>query len=130
MSLLKHLKQRWSEWTGDKEMELAIRRALLSCGYFGNTAKIRGLRLVAVQRPGWLQVMRFDATARIKPESNDDDQPDPDAEYMELYGLVREDVRKNDTTIRIFEAQSDRVELFNRWSEGLIVTRGAGGLTD
>lgn len=130
MSLLKHIKQRWSEWTGDKEMELAIRRALLSSGYFGNTAKIRGLRLVAVQRPGWLQVMRFDVTARVKPEDHSDDEPDPEAEYVELFGLVREDVRKNDTTIRIFEAPSDRAELFTRWSDGLIVTRSAGGLTD
>ena len=124
-SILNHLRQRWHDWTGDKEMELAIRRELHAAGYFGSTAQLRGVRLVAVQRPGWLQVFRFETTARVKPiDPTDDDGPEPEPRYVDLFGLIREDIRRNDTTIRLFEDEEERAELFTRWSKDLIVHRG------
>ena len=59
--LLGNLRKRWNDWCGDREMELAIRKHLTKNGFFGGTAKLQNVRLVAVQRPGWLQVFRFEA---------------------------------------------------------------------
>ena len=127
LSLLKHLRDRWSNWVGDKDMELAIRKQLTAKGYFGNTAKLRNVRLVAVQRPGWLQVFRFEATARVNP-SHEYAEADETPIYHELFCLVREDARKNETTVAAFQSEDDRRERFREWSEDLICLRGAQGL--
>ena len=109
-------------------MEIAIRKHLSSHGYFGQMAKLKNVRLVAVQRPGWLQVFRFEATARVAPDGDHDNIPDPEAEYHELYGLVRDDIRRKISEVRVFETEPERRSLFARWSEGLICLRGAHGL--
>jgi hypothetical protein len=125
---IKHLRQKWNDWCGDREMELAIRKQLTENGFFGATATLRNVRLVAVQRPGWLQIYRFEATARLRPADQSDNAPDSDPEYRQLYGLVRDDIRYNVNTIRVFEDSIGRRELFVRWSEDLIRLRGAQGL--
>lgn len=125
---IKYLAASWNDWCGDRDMELAIRRHLNQNGFFGDTAKLKGVRLVAVQRPGWLQVFRFDATVRVRPESDDDELPAQQAEYRELYGLVRDDIRHKISSVRVFEMESERKELFSTWSNSLICLRGAHGL--
>lgn len=107
-------------------MEVAIRRHLNQNGYYGASVKLRNVRLVAVQRPGWLQVFRFEATARLQAEETDG--PEPEAQYEQLYGLVRDDARKSMVSVRVFDDPAQRRELFQRWSEGLIQLRGAQGL--
>lgn len=123
---LRSLKERWDNWTGDHDMEVAIKKHLTANGYYGGSVELRNVRLVAVQRPGWLQVFRFEARAKVKPAETDG--PEPEAIYEELFGLVREDARKNDTRIRVFADSEQRKELFLRWSEDLIQLRGAHGL--
>lgn len=124
--LLKSLREKWNDWCGDRDMELAIRKHLSQNGYYGNTVRLKNVRLVAVQRPGWLQVFRFEAIARVQlPET---EGPDPDAVYEELYGLVRDDIRHKMTSVRVFRDPSERRELFLRWSDGLVQLRGAHGL--
>lgn len=125
---IKHLRQRWNDWCGDRELEVAIRRHLTDAGYFGATAKLKNVRLVAVQRPGWLQVYRFEATARVRPADVVEDRPDPQAVYRELLGLVKDDIRYNIHTVRTFLSEAERRELFADWSEDLICLRGAHGL--
>lgn len=127
IALLNSLKEKWNNWVGDHEMELEIRKHLTQNGYYGGSVKLRNVRLVAVQRPGWLQVFRFEATARVQSE-NTDDGPDPEPVYDELYGLVREDIRQKMIRVRVFEDPLERRELFLRWSEDLIQLRGAQGL--
>jgi len=122
-AFLRDLRQRWSNWTGDHEMESAIRRHLSENGYFGGTAKLRAVRLAAVQRPGWLQVYRFEATARLAVVDSND-ASEPAATYHDLFGLVREDHRHNQTDVRVFPTSDHRKELFGRWSDGLIQLRG------
>ncbi|MEM8666692.1 MAG: hypothetical protein AAGG48_04205 [Planctomycetota bacterium] len=129
ISWLKHLHKRYTDWCGDRDMELAIRKHLTANGFFGGTAQLRNVRLVAVQRPGWLQVFRFEAEVRVRPPESSSDGPDPDAEYRLLYGLVRDDIRHKVNTVRVFEDESQRKELFGRWSEDLICLRGAQGLS-
>ena len=140
IGFIKHLRQRWNDWCGDRDMELAIRKELTENGFYGGTAKIKNVRLVAVQRPGWLQVYRFEATARVQPagptmaqdsESVEptDESPDAEPEYCDLFGLVRDDIRHKIHNVRLFQDQNGRRELFARWSEDLICLRGAQGLS-
>ena len=128
-SFLQYFVDRWNNWVGDSDMERAIRKYLSTIGFFGDTAKLRNVRLVAVQRPGWIQVFRFEVTARVRPEESDEDGPDHAAEYSSLYGLIREDARKNHQDISVFDDEEDRRALFAEWSEDLICLRGAHGLT-
>ena len=127
LAFIKHLRKRWEDWCGDHEMETAIRKHLTHNGFFGGTARLRNVRLVAVQRPGWLQVFRFDATVRVRPEE-EHEGVDPEAEYREVFGLVKDDIRHKLNTVRFFEKEDERIELFARWSDGLICLRGAHGL--
>lgn len=127
MSWLKTFKQKWDDWCGDHEMENNIRHHLTQNGYFGSTAKFKAVRLVAVQRPGWLQVYRFEVTARVDPKTPEDEPP-PDPEYRILFGLVREDRRHDESKVRVFSAEDERIALFRQWSDGLICLRGAQGL--
>ena len=126
LAFLKSLQERWNNWCGDHEMELEIRKHLNKNGYYGGTAKFKNVRLVAVQRPGWLQVFRFEATARRQAEETDG--PEPDAVYEELFGLVRDDIRQKMTRVRVFHDPAQRRELYLRWSEDLIQLRGSQGL--
>ncbi|QDV46185.1 hypothetical protein Enr13x_60940 [Stieleria neptunia] len=128
IALLKSLQQKWTDWCGDREMELEIRKHLTKNGYFGNSAKLQNVRLVAVQRPGWLQIFRFEVNARLQFEETDG--PDPEAVYEDLYGLVRDDIRHKTTSIRVFQDPNERRELYLRWSEDLIQLRGAQGLAE
>ncbi|MFG0262969.1 MAG: hypothetical protein ACF788_11310 [Novipirellula sp. JB048] len=128
---LRHLRERWNDWCGDRDMELAIRKHLSQNGYYGQTAKLKNVRLVAAERPGWLQVFRFEATARrVPPEASPTDREPVYREpvYRELYGLVKDDLRHNLNVVRVFDHEQERRSLFVRWSEGLICLRGAHGL--
>lgn len=145
-AFLRYFRERWSNWSGDAEMERAIRQHLSSQGYYGGSAKLRKIRLAAVQRPGWIQIYRFDVTARVAPEHAEtypatdtalarpaaidgDERPEP-AVYHDLFGLVREDHRYNQTNVRVFDSADQRLELFERWSENLIQLRGGRGMSD
>jgi len=127
--LFRDLRERWNDWCGDREMELAIRKHLTKNGFFGGTAKLKNVRLVAVQRPGWLQVFRFEALARLRPSEPSDQEPDQEPEYCQLFGLVRDDIRHKINSVRVFQEEDERRELFAIWSEDLICLRGAHGLT-
>jgi hypothetical protein len=129
IALVKHLHKRWENWCGDHEMELMIRRHLTDNGFFGGTAQLRNVRLVAVKRPGWLQVFRFDATVRVRPAEGACVGVEPAAEYREVFGLVKDDIRHQGNSVRFFEEEQERRELFTLWSEGLICLRGAHGLS-
>lgn len=106
-------------------MEISIRKHLTENGYFGGSAKLKAVRLVAVQRPGWKQVFRFECTARVDSGDTQSDDPPRDEE---LFGLVREDIRRGESTTRVFSDAEQRRQLFRRWSEDMICLRGSQGL--
>ena len=126
-SWFQHLKQRWNNWCGDRDMEIAIRKHMTDIGFYGQTAKIQNVRLVAVQRPGWLQVYRFEAMARLKPV-NEVESEGAEAKYRHVSGLVKEDFRFKVQTVRTFISERDRRACFAEWTDGLICLRGAQGL--
>lgn len=132
---LRSIREKWSHWCGDRDLEVAIRRHLNSEGYFGQTATLENVRLAAVQRPGWLQVYRFDAVARVKPvnpELLDDDDDgfvsNAPPQFHQLFGLAREDARHDQCTIRTFETVELRREQFEEWSVDLIQLRNGRAL--
>ena len=116
---LKHYRKRWSAWVGDRELELAIRSEISKSGYFGRSAKFHNVKLVAVQRPGWVQIYRFEVTARPVAENK--------TETQWLLGLVRDDGRTG-SKVRLFENPTDRKAVFADWSADLICLRGSSGL--
>jgi hypothetical protein len=116
---------RWRNWTGDHEMELAIRRHLSDRGYRGAAAELRAVKLIAIQRPGWVQIYRFEAVA-IKQISDYDAEtttPQPRSSIL-LYGLVRDDGRTQ-SEVETFVHPGRRIERFHQWAEGMITLRGA-----
>ncbi|MEW4561317.1 hypothetical protein AB1K70_02255 [Bremerella sp. JC770] len=125
---LKSIAQWWNNWVGDKEMENSIRRHLDQAGYHGLGAKITNVRLVAIQRPGWLQIYRFEVSARVRKDERMDDTPESPPQTVEQFGLVLHDFRKSLTDVRLFEDVEQRRALFRQWAEGLIQLRGAEGL--
>ena len=100
-SWFQHLKQRWENWCGDRDMETAIRKHMTDSGFYGQSAKIQNVRLIAVQRPGWLQVYRFEAMVRVNPE-NGGDSPKGEPQYRHVSGLVKDDIRFKLQTVRSF----------------------------
>lgn len=123
---LQRLSARWQNWCGDFEMETAIRAHLDSAGFYGRSAKLRNVKLVAVQRPGWVQVYRFDCTARLRQDPSPEG-PDPEPVDRELFGLVRDDARHR-TDVKTYFDRPSRSRQFERWADGLIALRGAAGL--
>lgn len=129
LAFLKHLQERWNNWCGDRDLEVAIRRHLTADGHFGGSAKLSNIRLAAVQRPGWLQVYRFDAVVKRADadQSFVPGEEKPEA-YRKLFGLVREDARRDEITVRTFTTTEARRELFESWSADLIQLRGGQGM--
>lgn len=107
--MLKAFLQRWRDWPGDKLLDRAIRAELRRQGYAAHTAKTREVTLVAIERPGWVQVYRFGVDTR-----------DASGNAVTLLGLSRDDGRKSKIEILLTtdeRAWRTRVEL---WSDGLI----------
>lgn len=113
------LGEKWTSWVGDHELERAIREHLTQNGFAGAGAKFIEVRLIAIARPGWIQVHRFTVDVEKQSEHFEDREP-----AMRRFGLVRDDGRKS-IEVRVFENVLGRNELFDEWSEGLIVLRSA-----
>ena len=114
-SWLQSVQQRWSGWVSDRDMERTIRARLNGIGYYGDTATFVAVRLVAIQRPGWVQVFSFTVDARRRDAE--------DREIVRLFGLVKQDERVQRCEVEAYEDASRRNSLFLRWSEGLITLR-------
>ena len=110
------LMDHWSGWIGDRDLENAVRSELSRRGWQGASAKFTQFRLVAIRRPGWLQVFKFEVTWDLDPCAAT--QP------SSVYGLVRQDERYNKLEIELFESISSQNIQFQQWSEGLHRLRG------
>lgn len=103
--LLRQLADRWGSWVGDRDMELQIRRALTRDGYMGASAELSRVRLVFIQRPGWIQVYSFDA--RLATQQR---------ESRSVYGLLRQDERSSRCEIQCLTSPAARASLLQEWS--------------
>ena len=98
----------WRNWTGDHGLDTAIRAQMEAQGYGDRQACIRNCRLVAIERPGWVQVFQFEVSWPA-----DDSSPD------KLYGVARDDGRSS-TTVKLYSERRQRNEQRDLWSLGLI----------
>lgn len=97
---------------GNKVAEKDLRDWLSLNGYFGRTAVIAQLELVAIRRPGWEQIFGF--IARAKRQDRD--------EWDDLRGLIRDDERHR-TTIQFTHDDAEYDALLEKWSDGMILLR-------
>ncbi|QDT65714.1 hypothetical protein [Calycomorphotria hydatis] len=80
--------------------------------HYGSSARISELELVAIQKPGWVQIFRFRAMAKHKTSET----------WEELCGLIRDDERKG-CEVRLASSEEELYELFNQVSDGMLVTQ-------
>ena len=107
---ISHLRERWRRNVGDPRAERMIRAELDERGFGGSMALILDTRLAAVERPGWVQVSRFEARAKHLATGD----------RRTFYGVTRDDERSNDTRIGLFEIEAEREAQFLEWSDGLL----------
>ncbi len=119
LAFLKKLSEKWSNWVGDRDLEILLRARLQMRGYRGDGARFEAVRLVAIKRPGWIQVYSFQAV--VRPKQDESEQATPIEE--KLYGLVRQDERGSRTDVEFFKDPASRRRLFREWSDGLITLR-------
>ncbi|MCO6047913.1 hypothetical protein NG895_28750 [Aeoliella sp. ICT_H6.2] len=106
--MLRELLERWKNWLGDHELEQAIRDELVRHRYPRQASRIEDAQMVAIERPGWVQVWQF------RVETNRDGEP------VTLYGAVRDDGRHG-TEVELSIDPQPVAKQLAVWSEGLIV---------
>lgn len=94
---------------GNRVTERDVREDLTRRGYHGRTAKFEELELAAIERPGWIQVFRFEVHV-----SDEDDN------RHHFYGVVRDDER-NQTEIRYFDTPDAQQQHLKSWSGDMIL---------
>lgn len=104
--------ERYQNWVGDSSLELAIRNEIRAQGLPSYRSRIRNCRLVAIQRPGWVQIYQFEVLTT-----------DPSGESLALFGVARDDGRAK-TLVRLFADVQSRDEQQEGWSEGFISRGG------
>ncbi|QDT14463.1 hypothetical protein [Alienimonas californiensis] len=104
---------------GNKFLEHDLRAWLEASDHYGRSAEVEELELIAVQRPGWVQVFRFRVRAKNRTTG----------EWDVLRGLARDDERakrKADrTAYRLTADDAAHDAAFAEWSDGLLTLRGA-----
>lgn len=109
LQLIKRLLAGWNDWTGDHYLKTAIQRELRRQGLVVIGAKTRDVQLIAIQRPGWVQVRSFYVETL-----------DRERTPVRVLGLARDDSREEKIDVLI----TDRVEEFvtrrDAWSTGMI----------
>ncbi len=102
--------RRWSDWSGDSSLDRAIQAELRRQGYVVHAAQTRQVRLVAVQRPGWVQVRRFQVETL-----------DNNRQAVTLWGLSRDDGRKERMDVLLTTDAARVRRQLAEWSEGMIL---------
>ena len=101
-----------SSFIGYRVTEREISDWLSKHGYKGKSAKFAEVELHAIQRPGWLQIFRFELTVL-----------DSNGLSVQLFGAVRADERYGPPHISVYPETAARDEQLAEWSEGLITQR-------
>lgn len=96
----------------NKAAEKDIRDWLSQNGFRGKSAKFTELELHAIQRPGWLQIFRFELQAFTA-----------DSLQVQLFGAMHADERYGRPKIVVHEDVTMRDEQLADWSAGLITQR-------
>lgn len=89
--------------------EKDLRQHLTGMGYVGRSAKITGLELVAIERPGWVQVFEFQMRALKQ-----------GGDWEEFFGLCRDDERSSKFEVQLFSSRQQQQQAFAGGTAGLI----------
>lgn len=100
------------QWVGYRVTEKEILEWMKANGYVTSAAKLTHVQLYALQRPGWVQVFRFQVEASMAGHP-----------ARQLFGALRSDERYGSPQICVFDTQADRDHRLQQWSTGLIVRR-------
>lgn len=103
------LLDRWANWIGDRSLEQAIQAELRRGGFAVHASKIIRPRLVAIERPGWVQVHRFEVETL-----------DSERHAVRLFGAVRDDGRSERPRAVLTHDRNERDSQLDAWCEGLI----------
>ena len=96
---------------GNRVTEKDVRDFLTDRGLSGSTARFDYLKLVAIERPGWIQIFAFRvATCDIS------------GAKRTFFGVVRDDER-NRTEIRLEDTAEAQEKVIHSWSKDLITLR-------
>lgn len=115
--MLKSLLERWSDWTGDTRLTQAIHAELRRGSFAVHAARVRDVRLAAIERPGWVQVYRFSV------ETATNEENPHDRRRVVLLGLSRDDGRRSRIDVLLTEDEGEWRERLAAWSDGLILRR-------
>lgn len=96
---------------GNRVTEKDVRDFLTARGFSGSTARFDYLKLVAIARPGWVQVFAFRVSTC-----------DLSGDKYTFFGVVRDDER-NRTEIRLQDTAEDQEKLIDSWSKDMITLR-------
>ena len=114
--------------------EKDIRDWLQGKGYESKTARITGLDLHAIERPGWVQVFRFEVKLQRTDLTTVDDLTVAEnlSESQQHYGVVLDDERIRNvhqrTQVWLFESQQRQKAKLDELSNGRITsTTGQNG---
>jgi len=97
-------------------IEREIHQHLKQQGWKRKQYQLRGIELIAVERPGWKQIFQFELdiqTAEKQAEWDDS---------TTLNGLIRDDHRQG-SELRLLAAESERQQLLQEWGDGMIQRR-------
>ena len=90
--------------------EQDIREHLDTLGYCGASAKLRDVELVAIERPGWVQIYRFEGDATDSEETR-----------RSFFGVLKDDQRSAAyPQISLFDTEQERRPLLQQHSRGLL----------
>lgn len=97
---------------GNRVTEKDLREWFSNLGWDGQSARFAELELVAIERPGWVQIFRFSCSIL-----------DPTDQIRHVDGYCRDDERAQRFEVVYGESLEDLHETFTEWSSGLITNR-------
>ncbi len=103
--------RRISRLIGNRVTERDVREYLNCRGYRGNQARFAYLKLVAIERPGWLQIFTF--CVEVCDQAGNEHR---------LFGVVRDDER-NSTRIQVASSEDEQTRMANAWSKDLLTLK-------
>jgi len=92
-------------------IERQIRRFMKDKGYGASRYDLRELDLVAVERPGWKQIFRFELDLRP-----------PHGDPVHKIGIAYDDHRSH-CEIQLLDNESEYRQRLSEWGEGMILKR-------
>lgn len=107
--MLKRLACWWNDYLGNHELEQAIRDQLRRDGFRPHALKLRDVKLVAIERPGWVQIWQFRAETKTV-----------GGQHVILHGAACDDGRRSGSEVHLSDSLEEIESQIDAWSIGFI----------